>query len=118
MAETPEKPLMDYITPDSSTVTTSILRPEITGNQYEIRSAFFNWIAQDQFHGMENENPTDHINLFIDKCMTHKYNNITSDQLMLIAFPFSLAGAAKQWLCEEEPNSIATWEALKKAFLH
>ncbi|XP_057522603.1 uncharacterized protein LOC130802612 [Amaranthus tricolor] len=67
---------------------------------------------------MENENPTDHNNLLIDKCMTHKYNNITSNQLMLIAFPFSLAGAAKQWLQEEEPNSIATWEALKKAFLH
>ncbi|XP_057518484.1 uncharacterized protein LOC130799406 [Amaranthus tricolor] len=114
MAETPEKLLLDYITPDASIVTTSIVRPEIFGNQYEIRSAFFNWIAQDQFHGMENENPTDHINLFIDKCMTHKYNNITSDQLMLIAFPFSLAGAAKQWLREEEPNSIATWEALKK----
>ncbi|XP_057543958.1 uncharacterized protein LOC130823355 [Amaranthus tricolor] len=50
MAETPEKALLDYITPDASIVTTSIVRPEIFGNQYEIRSAFFNWIAQDQFH--------------------------------------------------------------------
>ncbi|XP_057532921.1 uncharacterized protein LOC130810813 [Amaranthus tricolor] len=94
-----------------------IVRLEISENQYEILSAFFNWIAQDQFRGIENESATDHINLFIDKSMTHKYNNVTSDQLMLIAFPFSLAGAAKQWL-REQPNSIATWEALKKAFLH
>ena len=46
-----------------------------------------------------------------------KPEGITEDHIKLRAFPFSLQGAAKDWLYYLEPNSIASWNALKKVFL-
>ena len=42
---------------------------------------------------------------------------ITEDHVNLRAFPFSLQGAAKDWLYYLEPNSITSWNNMKKIFL-
>ncbi|GKC98651.1 hypothetical protein Tco_1168926 [Tanacetum coccineum] len=43
--------------------------------------------------------------------------NITTDQVMLKAFPMSLTGAASCWLRNKPSGSITTWEDLKTKFL-
>ncbi|XP_050878237.1 uncharacterized protein LOC127082059 [Lathyrus oleraceus] len=42
---------------------------------------------------------------------------IIEDHIKLRAFPFSLKGAAKDWLYYLESNSVTTWNDLKKVFL-
>jgi len=42
---------------------------------------------------------------------------IPKDQIMLRAFPFSLLGNAKDWLCHMPTGSFSTWTALHKSFL-
>nr|GEW25083.1 reverse transcriptase domain-containing protein [Tanacetum cinerariifolium] len=41
-----------------------------------------------------------------------KYKNVPKDAIKLMLFPFSLEGAARNWLEKEPPRSIHTWEDL------
>ncbi|XP_050890921.1 uncharacterized protein LOC127096386 [Lathyrus oleraceus] len=64
------------------------------------------------------EDPHKHLKEFQVVCSTPlKPEGITEDHIKLRAFPFSLQGAAKDWIYYLEPNSIASWTALKKVFL-
>ncbi|XP_050876802.1 uncharacterized protein LOC127080525 [Lathyrus oleraceus] len=64
------------------------------------------------------EDPHRHLKEFQVVCSTPlRPEGITEDHIKLRAFPFSLQGAAKDWIYYLEPNSIASWTALKKVFL-
>ncbi|XP_050915340.1 uncharacterized protein LOC127130360 [Lathyrus oleraceus] len=71
-----------------------------------------------RFSGLAGEDPHKHLTEFQFVCSTPlRPEGITEDHIMLRAFPFSLQGAAKDWLCYIEPNSVTTWNDLKKVFL-
>ena len=52
------KSLREYAMPDGS-LGSSIVQPTITAANYEIKTAFFKFIAQNQFASIEMENPND-----------------------------------------------------------
>ena len=80
----------------------SIVQPTITAANYEIKPAFFQFITQNAFTEMEN--PNDHLDEFVNKCGTGKYQGISDEQMNLICFPYSLRGEARDWLRSEGPN--------------
>ena len=108
--------LRKYVVPDGS-LGSSIVQPTITTANYEMKPAFFQFIAQNQFADTEMENPNDHLAEFVNKYGTMKYQGIFDEQRKLICFPYSLRGEAKDWLRSEGPNKYRTQEALSKAFL-
>ncbi|XP_050875646.1 uncharacterized protein LOC127079284 [Lathyrus oleraceus] len=64
------------------------------------------------------EDPHRHLKEFQVVCSTPlRPEGMTEDHIKLRAFPFSLQGAAKDWIYYLEPNSIASWTTLKKVFL-
>ena len=91
----PQRSLRDYSNPTTGNIGTSITRPQVTANHFEIKTTFISFIKEDQFYGHLGEDPNDHLALFSEKCDTLKMNGVTEDALRLRLFPFSLAGKAK-----------------------
>jgi hypothetical protein len=50
-------------------------------------------------------------------CVDMKPYGVNEEQVKLKAFPFSLKGVAKAWLFSILPESIGTWNGMKKIFL-
>jgi hypothetical protein len=87
-----------------------------TASPIEIKLGLLNVLPK--FHGRSTEDPYNFLNEFIKICKVQKRpENVTEEQFKLVAFPFSLTGAANQWLSSLPPNSITTWNGLKKQFL-
>ena len=116
MTKEHSKSLQEYAMPDGS-LGSSIVQPTITAANYEVKPAFFQFIAQNQFAGTEIENPNDHVDEFVNKCGTVKCQRVSEEQMKLICFPYSLCGEARDWLRSRGPNKYRTWEALSKDFL-
>ena len=69
------------------------------------------------FHGMESENPYQHIKEFEDVCNTFREGGASIDLMRLKLFPFTLKDKAKIWLNSLRPRSIRTWIDLQAEFL-
>ena len=69
------------------------------------------------FHGMENENPYNHIREFEEVCTTFKEGAIDIVLLKLKAFPLTLKDKAKIWLNSLRPRTIRNWAELQAKFL-
>ena len=61
------------------------------------------------FHGMENENPYNHIREFEEVCATFKEGAVDMELLKLKAFPLTLKDKEKIWLNELRPRTIRNW---------
>ena len=64
MVEHP-KSLREYAMPNGN-LGSSIVQPTITAANYEIKPAFFQFIAQNQFAGTEMKIPNDHLDISRD----------------------------------------------------
>ncbi|CAJ2672885.1 unnamed protein product [Trifolium pratense] len=83
---------------------------------FELKSGLIHLLPR--FNGLAGEDPHKHLKEFQVVCSTPlRPEGITEDHVKLRAFPFSLQGAAKDWLYYLEPNSVSTWNDLKKVFL-
>ena len=69
------------------------------------------------FHGMENENPYNHIREFEEACTTFKEGAVDMELLKLKAFPLTLKDKAKIWLNALRPRTIRNWGELQAEFL-
>ncbi|KAK9673761.1 hypothetical protein RND81_12G187500 [Saponaria officinalis] len=98
-------------------VTSSISKPTIGANNFELKTSLIQFIQTDQFGGLPTENSNEHLNSFLDKADTLKLNGVTEDAIRLRLFPYSLRVSAKEWLRNCEANSFDTWEKLSNAFL-
>ena len=95
MADQEQKALRDYATPSVNGATSSIRRPAIQANNFEIKSAIIQMIQQTvQFGGLSQEDPNVHIANFLEICDTFKHNGVTDDAIRLRLFPFSLRDKA------------------------
>ncbi|GKA32270.1 reverse transcriptase domain-containing protein [Tanacetum coccineum] len=90
----------------------AIVVPLILANQFELKIGLLNLVTAIAFHGFENDDR------FTKITQTVKLNNILSDIVKLLLFPFSLKGAARTWLKKEPPNSITTWNDLMSKFVN
>ena len=115
----PDDPFMlldEFVLPPT-VVQTSIRRPPIQANNFELKSVTVQMLQNILFHGLPHENPNMHLTNFLEVCDTIKYNGVTEEALRLRLFPLSLGDRAKHWLTSQPPDSITTWNDLVQNFL-
>ena len=98
-------------------VQSTIRRPPIQANNFELKTATLQMLQNILFHGLSSENPNMHLTKFIEVYDTIKYNRVTEEALRLRLFPLSLGDRAKHWLTSQPPNSITSWNDLVQNFL-
>ena len=74
-------------------------------------------VQNNQFGGLQGEDPYAHILNFLNVCATFKINGIMDDAIRQRLFPFSVRDKAQLWLASLLNESITTWDQLKQAFL-
>ncbi|KAL8110327.1 hypothetical protein AgCh_026159 [Apium graveolens] len=110
--------LMEFSQPKINDIQTSIVRPAITANTFEIKPGIIQWVQNSiQFGGSPTEDPNMHIRDFIEIYDTFKFNGVFEDTVKLRLFPFSLRDKAKSWLHSLPNGLITTWEDLAQKFL-
>ncbi|GAU47094.1 hypothetical protein TSUD_369270 [Trifolium subterraneum] len=83
---------------------------------FELKSGLIHLLPR--FSGLVGEDPHKHLKEFQVICSPPlRPKGITEDHIKLGAFPFSLQGAAKDWLYYLQPNYVTSWADLKKVFL-
>ena len=108
--------LNDFVQPQFGS-TSSIARSTVEPNNFEIKTSLIMFIMQDQFSGTPMENPSKHLNSFIEKYDTLKINGVDNNAIRLKLFPFSLKENAKEWLQGNDPDFFKTWDSLSRSFL-
>ncbi|XP_014524466.1 uncharacterized protein LOC106780681 [Vigna radiata var. radiata] len=76
----------------------SIAIPADNGTNMVMNLALIQLVQSNQFHGLSNENPYNHLTVFGEICNTVKINGVSDDRVRLNLFPCSLGGNAKDWL--------------------
>ncbi|KAG8486098.1 hypothetical protein CXB51_019412 [Gossypium anomalum] len=110
--------MYDYAKPNFTGIESSIVRPAIAANNFQLKPNTIQMIQQFvQFDGLQDENPNTHLANFLELCDTFKINVVSDDAIHLQLFPFSLRNKAKQWLNSLPRGSITTWEQMTKKFL-
>ncbi|GKV23867.1 hypothetical protein SLEP1_g33550 [Rubroshorea leprosula] len=110
--------LGSYATPSLEGITSSIRRPAIQANNFEIKPAIIQMIQQTiQFSGLPNENPYSHIASFLKICNTFKANGVNNDSVRLTLFPFFLHDKAKSWLQSFPAGHFTIWDVLVDKFI-
>ncbi|XP_019248407.1 PREDICTED: uncharacterized protein LOC109227661 [Nicotiana attenuata] len=99
--------LRDYARPDHFEGESSVRRPPIAANNFEIRTGLIQTIQQScQFTGDASEDPHTHLIDFLELVETCRYNGVTTDAIRLRLFSFSLKG-------ETDSESVyQAWERL------
>ena len=109
---------LDYSRPDLQGITSSVVRPRVQANNFEIKPSMIKMVQDNaQFEGLQDEDPTTHVRLFLELCDTFKFNGVREDAKRLRLFPFSLRGKARQWLGNLPNESITTWDDLLMRFM-
>ncbi|GJY69362.1 reverse transcriptase domain-containing protein [Tanacetum coccineum] len=96
----------------------AIVVPAVLANEFELKIELLDFISNNPFFGLENDDPHSYIKRFYQITQTFKINQVPHDVVKLILFPFSLKGAAETWLENEPPCSITTWDNLVSKFLN
>ncbi|KAJ4720877.1 DNA-directed DNA polymerase [Melia azedarach] len=113
-----QRALRDYVIPTVNGASTSIRRPAIQVNNFEIKLAIIQMIQTSvQFNGLAHEDPNAHIANFLEICDTFRHNGVSDDAVKLRLFPFSLRDKAKSWSSSLPPGTITTWDDLAQKFL-
>ena len=98
-------------------VQSTIRRPPIQGNNFELKTVTLQMHQNIQFHRLPSENPNTHLTNFIEVRNTVKYNGVTEEALRLRLYPLALGDRAKHWLTSQPPDSIISWNYLVQKFL-
>ncbi|XP_042387507.1 uncharacterized protein LOC121979575 [Zingiber officinale] len=106
--------LRELAAPDVSYNSLCIQYPELEVD-FELRSGLIHLLPK--FNGLSSEDPSRHLQEFHAVCSTMKPHGIGEEDIYLRAFPFSLAGAVKDWLYSRTPGTITCWVDMKRSFL-
>ncbi|KAK5811220.1 hypothetical protein PVK06_026544 [Gossypium arboreum] len=110
--------MYDYAKSTLTGTESSIFRPAISANNFELKPNTIQMIQQFvQFDGLQDEDPNAHLANFLEFCDTFKINGVSDDAIHLRLFPFLLRNKAKQWLNSLPRGSITTWEQMTEKFL-
>ncbi|KAA3465762.1 RING-H2 finger protein ATL63 [Gossypium australe] len=110
--------MYDYAKPNLTGTESSIVRPAIAASNFELKPNTIQMIQQFvQFDGLQDEDPNNHLENFLEFCDTFKINGVSNYAIRLWLFPFSLRNKAKQWLHSLPRGSITTWEQMTEKFL-
>ncbi|XP_042408855.1 uncharacterized protein LOC121998148 [Zingiber officinale] len=103
-----DKLLKDYAAPYARGVQSSITRPPIDADNFEIKPTVIHMVQRNQFGGGPHEDPNHHLELFYEICGTMKVNEVPPESVRLLLFGFSLKDRAKQWLNSLPADSISS----------
>ncbi|RDX98546.1 hypothetical protein CR513_18515, partial [Mucuna pruriens] len=113
--ENQDRTLKELATPDVVYQPWCIQYPQLEPAQtYELKSGLIHLLPK--FHGLAGEDPHKHLKEFHVVCSTMWLQGIPEDYIKMKAFPFSLDGAAKDWLYLQ-PTLFNTWGDMKRTFL-
>ena len=110
MAQPERRTLVDFAMPDISSNFGGIVAPTIANNNFEIKPSIIQMVQNNQFGGLQGEDPYAHILTFLNVCATFKINGMTDDAIRLRLFPFSVRDKAQLWLASLPNESITTWD--------
>ncbi|KAH0773509.1 hypothetical protein KY290_010646 [Solanum tuberosum] len=112
-----EMKVRDVAIPRTTNVTSCIQKPA-AGGRFELKQSMVQLLhANGQFTSLSHEDPTVHIQNFLEISDTYTPTGVNEDYVRLTLFPFSMFGEAKGWLNSEPVNSISTWNDLAQKFL-
>ncbi|RDX82015.1 hypothetical protein CR513_37246, partial [Mucuna pruriens] len=113
--ENQNRTLKELATPDVVYQPWCIQYPQLEPAQtYELKSGLIHLFPK--FHGLAGEDPHKHHKEFHVVCSMIRPSGIPEDYIKMKAFPFSLDGAAKDWLYLQ-PTLFNIWGDLKRTFL-
>ena len=118
MAQLKRRTLGDFAMPDILGSFGGIVAPAIANNNFKIKPSIIQMVQNNQFGGLQGEDPHAHILTFLTVCATFKINGVTDDAIRLRLFPFSVRDKVQLWLASLPNESITIWDQLKQAFLH
>ncbi|GKA93991.1 hypothetical protein Tco_0815977 [Tanacetum coccineum] len=104
MAETMEQ----YMSKTRADYGSGVARPKIEDkDNFELKGQFLKELRTNTFSGSDHEDANKHIEKVLKIVDLFHILNITIDQVMLMAIPMSLTGAASRWM-RNEPTSLIT----------
>ncbi|WZY99166.1 hypothetical protein YC2023_071495 [Brassica napus] len=113
------KAIRDYNSPEDAYAKRSALRRSALQNTVlELHPAYISLVGQHSFHGFSHEDPTSHLETFVDLASTIKCNGVSEDYYLCILFSYSLAGEAVYWFRKLPLGSLTTWNDIRYAFLN
>ncbi|XP_009773211.2 uncharacterized protein [Nicotiana sylvestris] len=110
--------LRDYARPNRFNCESSIRKPPVAANNFEIRTGVIQIQQSCIFTGDLSEVPHSHLIDFLELVETTKYNGVPPEEIKLRIFRFSLKGEAKTWLRSLPQGSITTWDQMTQKFLN
>ncbi|XP_031131881.1 uncharacterized protein LOC116033267 [Ipomoea triloba] len=114
MAEQNNRTLRELATPDLNQQPLCITVPNLEVD-FALKSGLIHLLPI--FRGLAGEDPHKHLKEFQVVCAGMKPRGVTDEHITLRAFPFSLKDKAKDWLYNIPPESVTTWNDVKKLFL-
>ncbi|KAG9458442.1 hypothetical protein H6P81_002950 [Aristolochia fimbriata] len=112
-----EKTMEHYVQANPNAQRSAIVRPEVPRN-FEIKPQILSMIQNNyQFGGFSNEDPNEHIEIFLEICDIFRFKDVTNEAIWLRIFPFTLRDRAKSCYHTLPPDSILTWDELQRKFL-
>ncbi|XP_062021110.1 uncharacterized protein LOC133737598 [Rosa rugosa] len=82
---------------------------------FELKSGILHHLPK--FHGFSTEDPNLHLKEFHMIITGMKPEAVLEEHAKLRAFPFSLEGKAREWLYNQSPGSMNSWDQVQQAFL-
>lgn len=76
------KPLKDYAAPSTRGMRSSIRRPPIEVNNFELKPTLLSMIQQNEFEGAPREDLNLHLKVFLAFCEFLKFNCASADAIM------------------------------------
>jgi predicted ribosome quality control (RQC) complex YloA/Tae2 family protein len=106
--------LRDLFTQVTIYSSSCIVLPPTNATHFDLKPPVIQLLPS--FHGLELENPYNHVKKFKDIYATFKFQNFSEESVHLRLFPFSLHDIDKAWLDSNMPGSITSWENLLNKF--
>ena len=114
MAQNNNRTLKELAAPNLDQQPLCIENPNPQVN-FELKSGMIHLLPT--FHGLAGEDPNKHLKEFHVVCSTMKPAGVSEEQVKLMAFPFSLADSAKEWLYYLPSGTVTTWNEMRQLFL-
>ncbi|GJY72159.1 hypothetical protein Tco_0475862 [Tanacetum coccineum] len=108
------RPMEELLRIPIISIENAIVVPVVLANEFELKTKLLDFVSNNSFFGLEDDDPHSHIRIFYQITRTLRLNQVPDGVVKLILFPFSLKGAAETWLENEPPNSITYWDDLEQ----
>ncbi|GKC18986.1 hypothetical protein Tco_1021136 [Tanacetum coccineum] len=116
--EQPKSTVNEYLTRVRDDNGHGVVRPLFEENiKFEFWGQCIDELKDNVFLGNNDENLLEHISNITYIVNLFQSLGVSRDQVMLMAFPFTLKGKARLWINRLSAGSITTWDLLKNAFL-